>query len=285
VDAASYDRFYVRQLTELCTRYGPLVELWFDGAGSEGRTYDWDAIMGVVDRYQPDAVIFNMGRPTIRWVGNEDGLAAESTYYAVTGAPGSASYTDAYLAAGPRYLPPECDVSIRKGWFWHPDEWRTVKSLEHLLGIYYRSVGRGANLLLNVPPNRDGLIDETDRVRLLELAGEVRRRFGNPIPGMLDHQGETVVVDFGGPVSFDHLVLEEYLADGQRIDGYRIIAEPDGREVARGTMIGSQSFVVVNEIQTSRVRIEVGSAVGRLRAVTAHLTGYSELPALGMSGQ
>ncbi len=78
-DAAAYDRFYVRQLTELCTRYGPLVELWFDGAGSEGRTYDWDAIMGVVDRYQPDAMIFNMGRPTIRWVGNEDGLAAEST--------------------------------------------------------------------------------------------------------------------------------------------------------------------------------------------------------------
>ena len=122
-------------------------------------------------------LIFNMGRPTIRWVGNEDGLAAESTYYAVTGAPGSASYTDAYLAAGPRYLPPECDVSIRQGWFWHPDEWRTVKSLEHLLGIYYRSVGRGANLLLNVPPNRDGLIDEADRVRLLELAGELQRRF------------------------------------------------------------------------------------------------------------
>ena len=89
VDAAAYDRFYIRQLTELCTRYGPLAELWFDGAGSAGRTYDWDAIMGVVDRYQPDAVIFNMGRPTIRWVGNEDGLAAESTYYAVTGAPGS----------------------------------------------------------------------------------------------------------------------------------------------------------------------------------------------------
>ena len=160
-----------------------------------------------------------------------------------------------------------------------------MKSLEHLLGIYYRSVGRGANLLLNVPPNRDGLIDETDRVRLLELAGEVQRRFGNPIPGTLDYQGETVVVDFGGPVALDHLVLEEYLADGQRIDGYRIVAEPDGREVARGTTIGSQSFVVVNEVQTSRVCIEVGSAGGRLRAVTAHLTGHSELPTLGMPGQ
>ena len=68
-DAAAYDRFYVRQLTELCTRYGHLFELWFDGAGSEGRRYDWDAIMEVADRYQPQAMVFNMGRKTIRWVG------------------------------------------------------------------------------------------------------------------------------------------------------------------------------------------------------------------------
>lgn len=76
-DPAAYDDFYLRQLTELCTRYGPLYELWFDGAGSEGRTYDWDAIMAVVDQHQPDAMVFNMGRPTIRWAGNEDGLAED----------------------------------------------------------------------------------------------------------------------------------------------------------------------------------------------------------------
>jgi alpha-L-fucosidase len=278
-DAAAYDRFYVRQLTELCTRYGPLIELWFDGAGSEGRVYDWDAIMAVVDRYQPDAMVFNMGRPTIRWVGNEDGLAAESTHYVVTGTPGSAAYTDAYLATGQWYLPPECDVSIRRGWFWHPDELATLKSLDHVLGIYYRSVGRGANLLLNVPPNRDGLIDEADRQRLVELAGEVRRRFGNPIFGTLDHRDRAVVVDFGGPISFDHLVLVEDLADGQRIDGYRITTEPDGREIARGTTVGSQAFMAVDEVQATRVKMELGDTGGRLRAVSAHLTGHSELPA------
>ena len=74
-DVAAYDKFYLAQLTELCTGYGPLDELWFDGAGSAGRSYDWNAIMDLVGARQPEAMVFNMGRPTIRWIGNEDGLA------------------------------------------------------------------------------------------------------------------------------------------------------------------------------------------------------------------
>lgn len=82
-DPSAYDRFYIRQLTELCTRYGPLAELWFDGAGLEGRVYDWGAIMAVARQHQPDALIFTMGSPTIRWIGNEDGLASAPCYYMV----------------------------------------------------------------------------------------------------------------------------------------------------------------------------------------------------------
>lgn len=149
-DAAAYDAFYCRQLTELCTRYGPVFEIWFDGAGSEGRMYNWDAIMDVVDRHQPDAVVFNMGRPTIRWVGNEDGLAADPTYYAVRQTPGSAHFTAAYLETAPRYLPPECDVSIRRGWFWHPDDLPTLKSLEHLLTHCARSIWVNGDLLVTI---------------------------------------------------------------------------------------------------------------------------------------
>jgi alpha-L-fucosidase len=134
-DPAAYDEFYQCQLTELCTRYGPLFEIWFDGAGSGGRRYDWDGITRVIDEHPPGAMVFNMGRPTIRWVGNEDGLAADPCWYEVDG----------------EYLPPECDVPIRRHWFWQPDDEQTLKSLEHLLAIHYRSVGLGAGLLLNVP--------------------------------------------------------------------------------------------------------------------------------------
>lgn len=277
-DPAAYDEFYVRQLTELCTRYGPLVELWFDGAGSAGRTYDWDAIMAVIDRHQPEAMVFHMGRSTIRWVGNEDGLATDPCHYVVSSTPGTAAYTDDYLAAAPRYLPPECDVSIRQGWFWHPEQLPTLKRRDHLLGIYYRSVGRGANLLLNVPPNRDGLIDEADRSRLLELAGELQRRFADPIPGQVRYEDETALIDFGGVVEFDHLLLREDLAHGQLIDGYRVLVEPDGREILRGGTVGSQKIDVVAATRARSLRIDLGNTGARLRDVTAYRTGHEVSP-------
>jgi alpha-L-fucosidase len=279
-DPVAYDRFYVAQLTELCTQYGPLVEVWFDGAGSTGRTYDWDAIMAVVDRHQPEAMVFNMGRPTIRWVGNEDGLATDPCRYVVDCSPGTLPYTDDYLASAPRYLPPECDVSIRRGWFWHPEEEQTLKSVDHLVDVFYRSVGRGANLLLNVPPNRDGLIDEADRTRLLELARELRRRFAEPMPGELRQDGGSVTVEFGQAVEVDHLVLREALDDRQLIDGYRVLVEPGEREIAQGATIGSQKLAVFPAVRTARLRIELAGPGGRLRAVTAYRTGHESLPGL-----
>lgn len=99
-------------MTELCTRYGPLAEVWFDGAGSAGRTYDWPGVAAVLERHQPQAMVFNLGRPTIRWVGNEDGLAADPCWY--TAERTEVSLYDSGEAALPRpmYLPPECDVSI-----------------------------------------------------------------------------------------------------------------------------------------------------------------------------
>lgn len=276
-DAAAYDSFYLRQLTELCTRYGPLFEVWFDGAGSVGRTYDWDAIMGVVDRHQPEAMVFNMGRPTIRWVGNEDGLAADPNPYVITGVPGTGGYTDSYLAAEPRYIPPECDVSIRRGWFWHPQETNTVKSLTHLLGIYYRSVGLGANLLLNVPPNRDGLIAEEDRSRLHELASELKTRFDEPYVGQLEPHGATVQVTFPEPVTFDHLLLQEGLEAGQQVTEHRIYGD-DGSLIAEGQTIGHKRIHVFPKVTIRTLRLELSSPHANLSAVSAYLTGSETLP-------
>lgn len=236
-DPAAYDDFYLRQLTELCTRYGPLYELWFDGAGSEGRTYDWDAIMAVVDQHQPDAMVFNMGRPTIRWAGNEDGLAEDPCRY-VTESTGISVYDDGREALDTaRYLPPECDVPIRANWFWQPGDLDTLKSRDQLLDIWYRSVGLGAGLLLNVPPDRRGLIDPVDRDRLLDFTGELARRLAEPRTCELSVVDEgDVLARFPEPVRIDHLELREDLTAGQRVTHHEVLA--DGEPLLSGHTVG-----------------------------------------------
>ncbi len=297
-DPAAYDDFYVRQLTELCTSYGPLFEVWFDGAGSEGRVYDWDRIMDVVDEHQPDAMVFNMGRPTIRWVGNEDGLAADPCDYvvaAVEGDPGGEGGDRAWLGEG-RYLPPECDVPIRRHWFWQSDDLATLKSLEHLLAIHHRSVGLGAGLLLNVPPDRRGLLDDHDRARLAEFGAELRRRFGSGRPGVLTADpdpatgpggrteagadaGTTVVrVDLGARTSFDHVVLGEEIAAGQHVTGHEVLV--DGTVVAAGGTIGVRRIHPFDEVTADRLEIRLRGAGAALAEVTVHRAGVTQAPVL-----
>ncbi|MFI1188313.1 alpha-L-fucosidase [Streptomyces californicus] len=277
-DPEAYDDFYTRQLTELCTRYGPLTELWFDGAGSENRSYDWDAVMAVIDAHQPDAMVFNMGRPTIRWVGNEDGLAVDPCWY-VTDTTGISVYDDdTRRLDGQCYLPPECDVPIRRHWFWQPDDLHTLKSRDHLLAIWYRSVGLGAGLLLNVPPDRRGLIDEADRTRLLDFTAEVRRRFDEPHQGTLlpGDDGE-VRVRFPELVEFDHLELREDLADGQHISRHEVLA--DGRPVATGGTIGVRRIHATEVTRARELRIRLTGS-GTIRSVNAFRTGHVTQPEL-----
>ncbi|MGW2202827.1 alpha-L-fucosidase [Streptomyces sp. NPDC001774] len=275
-DQPAYDAFYLSQLTELCTRYGPLHELWFDGAGSEDRAYDWDAFMAVVDTHQPQAMVFNMGRPTIRWVGNEDGLAADPCEYVVE-ATGVSVYDDAARALGrARYLPPECDVPIRDNWFWQPDDRHTLKSRDHLLAVWYRSVGLGAGLLLNVPPDRRGLIDDADRARLLEFTDEVARRFAHPVPARLTTEGADVVARFPRPVLIDHLELREDLVSGQRVTDHEIRA--DSRVIASGHTVGVRRVHAFEPVTVSEVRIRLVGEGGRLLRTTGFHTGCSSPP-------
>ncbi|NUT33947.1 MAG: alpha-L-fucosidase [Hamadaea sp.] len=267
-DPAAYDAFYLRQLTELCTNYGPLFELWFDGAGSEGRAYDWDAIMAVVDRHQPGAMVFNLGRPTIRWVGNEDGLAADPCDYVVDRVLGSVYADGDEPLPQARYLPPECDVPIRANWFWQPDDAHTRKSRDHLLDIWYRSVGLGAGLLLNVPPDRRGLIDDGDRERLLEFTGEVARRLARPVPGALARSGDELVARFPRPVRFDHLELREDLRAGQRVTSHEVRAH--GQVIAAGQTMGVRRVHAVAPVEAAELRIRVGGADAVVQSVTAY---------------
>ncbi|MFG2749651.1 alpha-L-fucosidase [Streptomyces xanthophaeus] len=278
-DPEAYDAYYRQQLTELCTRYGPLYELWFDGAGSEGRTYDWDAAMAVVAGHQPDAMVFNMGLPTIRWAGNEDGLAADPCWYTVDST-GISLYDDGVTALDrARYLPPECDVPIRANWFWQEDDLHTLKSREHLLAVWYRSVGLGAGLLLNVPPDRTGRIDPADRARLLEFSGELARRFARPARATLaaGPDGE-VVARFTAPVLLDHVELAEELTHGQFVTGHEVLA--DGQVIASGRTVGVRRVHAFAPVEVTRLTVRLTGPGGRLAAVTGFCTGHSSLPEL-----
>lgn len=276
-----FDALYLTQLTELLTGYGELVELWFDGAGSETHPYAWDRIMDAVERHQPGAMIFNMGRPTIRWIGNEDGLAADPCWYAVSATRDSLwAPADTTLGGAPRYLPPECDVPIRRHWFWQPDDRHTLKSLTHLQAIWYRSVGLGANLLLNVPPDRRGLLDDADSARLLALGTSMRDRFARPVTATLKQQGATVSATFPPGTTFDHLILREDLRGGQRIRHHTIRDAATGELLADGHTVGSQRYHAFPNVGADRIEIALEGSDAHLDSVEAHHTGVEAMPEL-----
>ena len=319
---ASYGRpeyiaIYRQQLTELFTWYGPIFEVWFDGAnGGEGyyggaretriidkRTYyDWPNTWALVRKLQPDAVMFSDVGPDVRWVGDEDGVAGEtcwSTYDPVSedggpAAPGNilASASREGTGFGSHWLPAECDVSIRPGWFWHERENDQVKTPEQLIDLYFKSVGRGANLLLNLPPNRHGQLSSQDVTSLeafhLRLENTFRENLaasanltasnvrGQSIlfsPRMLlDGNPDTywatddavhtpeLTIDFERALKFDVIRLREATQLGQRI-GSVALDRWQGQawtQIAQATSIGACRLIrLQNTVETSRLRLRI----------------------------
>lgn len=263
-DEAAYDEFYCEQLTELLTQYGPIVEVWFDGAGSEGRVYNWERIINIVKQHQPQAMIFNMGQPTIRWVGNEEGLAPYPCWNTESAAKIS-MFTDKkvnLLPGTPEWLPAECDVPIRKNhWFWHSNDEDSLLSLEELLHIYYHSVGHGTNLLLNISPDTRGLIPEIDAKRLLEFGEEIKRRFTNPLASV-SGTGDELELRLEKEMSIDHLMIMEEIASGERIRKFEVEAFIGEKwlTIASGTAIGYRHIKQVKQVKTSRLKLKVKEA-------------------------
>jgi alpha-L-fucosidase len=311
----AYLAYYRQQLRELLTGYGPVFEVWFDGAnGGDGyyggaretrridntTYYDWPVTWDLVRQLQPQAVMFSDAGPDVRWVGNEKGIAFDSTWYGLDRQrtyPGDAKYARE-LAMGridaSDWVPPEVDVSIRPGWFYHPEEDDKVKTVDQLLEIYYASVGRGANLLLNIPPDRRGLIPEIDVQRLREfrraldetfrtdLAREARvtasaergtsGRFaatrvkdGDPSTYWATSDDSTtgsVELTFAGPTAFDRVVLQEAIALGQRVQAWRVEAEIDGswKLVGEGSSIGYKRILRCARVTAWRVRVSITQA-------------------------
>jgi len=193
-----YITYYRNQLKELFTNYGPITEMWFDGAnGGEGyygganenrqidrRTYyDWPTTLDMVRQMQPNVIFFSDAGPGVRWVGNENGTAGETNWNTITpdtlyaGKAGVEKLLNEGSEDGTKWIPAEVDVSIRPGWFYHKKEDSLVKTPERLFEIYLTSVGRGSVLLLNVPPDQRGLFHENDIKSLYGFRSILQREF------------------------------------------------------------------------------------------------------------
>jgi alpha-L-fucosidase len=227
---------------------------------------------------------FQGPQATIRWVGNEDGYApypSWDTLPAHDAATGIATAKESD-PDGDAWLPLEVDVSIRRPqWFWRPGEDARVLSLEALLEVYYRSVGRGAQLLLNVPPDPSGHIAAADAARAKELGDAVRRRFGRSV-GETTGTGTEVMLHLRSPALVDHVVVEEDLAGGERVRAYRLEGRHGGRWVplGEGVSIGHKRIQPVPPTRVDAVRLHVtrSAAPPRIRRLAAFATGATPPP-------
>lgn len=263
-NSPAYNEHFRNQLRELLTDYGPVAEVWFDGACGEGpngkrQEYDWPSYYRVVRELQPKALIAICG-PDIRWVGNEDGLARENES-SVQPSDKSAEEIAAHPDQAHRWYPAECDVSIRPGWFYHATEDGKVKSLAQLTEIYHRSVGRNAVLLLNVPPDRRGLIHENDARRLREMGEEINRRYHRSIAETRG-KGDVVELKLRQSTMLDSAVLMEDIRQGERVKGFALegLVNGEWKELATGPVIGHKRIVQFAPAEVSRVRLRVTAA-------------------------
>ncbi len=269
---AAYNRAARQQLTELLTRYGPLAEVWFDGSSVV-------PVGDILAEHAGGAMVFQGPHATIRWVGNEDGFAPDPVWNALAKSDADTGIATA-LHGDPRgdaWMPLEVDVSIRRpNWFWSTTNQRNLLTLPQLLDVYYRSVGRGAQLLLNLPPDRTGRIPAADAARVGELGAEVRRRFETPVAEAAG-EGPAVTLSLPGDGLIDHVILEEDLRGGQRILSYRLEGLTTGRwrVIGEGTSVGHKRIHPVTPDRYLELRATFPTALDRprLRRLTAFRTG------------
>jgi alpha-L-fucosidase len=283
-DSPRYNDLYCEQLTELLTGYGPLAEVWFDGANGEGpngrrQVYDWRRVWALVRKLQPNAVMFSDAGPDVRWCGNERGLAGEPNWSTVDPAavpfPGAtgAGVTHALQHGDPdgsAWRPAEADTSIRPGWFYHPAEDGRVRSVDDLVDLYFGSVGRNAKLLLNVPPGPDGLFHETDVSRLASCHDRLRALFATdlatdarPTWRRTGERTATAEVDLTRAVTASIARLEEDITKGQTVARFTLSGF-DGAQwtvLASGTTIGYARLVRFEARTLKRVRLAIEDAV------------------------
>ena len=309
----SYVDYFHSQLRDLLTNYGPVFEVWFDGAnGGDGyyggardkRTidrknyYNYPRIYQILDSLQPQAVVFSDGGPGCRWVGNEKGFAGETNWAFIpknTVYPGYPNYPELQFGYpdGDQWTAAECDVSIRPGWFYHPEEDDKVKSPEQLADLYYRSVGHNATLLLNFPVDRNGLINPIDSANAVNFHKLIQRELGNNLvagmkpkvsnerggqfaaQALTDGSWDTYWATGDGVTSADitftfkkarkmnRIMLQEYIPLGQRVKKFAVEwLDKNGtwKAVEQGeetTTIGYKRLLRFLTVETKGLRVHI----------------------------
>ena len=281
----AYDDYFIGQISELLTNYGPIDYLWFDGAGSAGHEYDKPRIRAAINSLQPNLLTFcdPDWAPGVLWVGNEDGFAPLDNPLEVNSWDfGEQGQSSGFLQKK-CFLPRECDCKMRNTWFYDQNE-DTVKSLDELFGMYEGSVGRGANLLLDIGPDPRGLLPGKDSKRLLELGEKIRRVYGNPVdlgPMKKSEEGTYTITneeDFANHDIFEspkvglanRVVLEEDLSEGQAVTSFILYAYlPYYRfakiPVYQGYTIGHKCICPIPAIRSPRFELKILSSNGEVK--------------------
>jgi alpha-L-fucosidase len=300
-----YNQIYAKMQEELLTNYGPIFEFWYDGANGEGpngkkQVYDWKLFHSMVNKYQPNAVQFSDSGPDIRWVGNERGYAYETTWSPINrdeiypGYPKFDDYRNGQ-ADGTHWVAPEVDVSIRPGWYYHPEQDNKVKSPDSLMKIYVASVGRNANLLLNIPVDTRGLIHPNDSAsmmgfktirekslinlfryddRIIASSSQTYHKVGN----LRDRDRKSFwaanVKDVHPSLNIqlktnrllNAILIREPIALGQRISKFsvEVIDSEGNKELIEGRTIGNKRILPFKERKVKSIQVKFLDAKGQV---------------------
>ena len=285
----AYNDVFVNMMKEIVQKYGPFFEFWWDGANGEGpngkkQVYDFPRFEKVLRTIAPNTVVFSDIGPDIRWVGNESGFAGKTNWALLDtagftrGAGGpSQEVLNTGNENGKNWIPAECDVSIRPGWFYHQQEDSLVKSPEKLFQLYLKSVGRGSSLLLNVPPDRRGQINEHDSAALVGFKKLRDESFGEPLAiknFSLSIAQRNYTVNMGTPKTINCIELKEPIQLGQRIKNFTVQLLKSGVVVyeMEGTTIGHKRILTFPKTEADGVRIEIKSA--KAPAVLSKFAAY-----------
>ncbi|MHA8066263.1 alpha-L-fucosidase [Aquirufa sp. ROCK2-A2] len=300
-----YNKIYSLMQEELLTKYGPIFEFWYDGANGEGpngkkQVYDWKLFHSMVLKYQPNAVQFSDSGPDIRWVGNERGYAYDMTWSPINRDeiyPGYPKFDDYRNGQqdGTHWVAPEVDVSIRPGWYYHPEQDNKVKTPDSLMKIYVASVGRNANLLLNIPVDTRGLIHPNDSASMMGFKQIRDKSLVNLIKfddrmitsshqtyhsvaklrdldkksfwaaNLTDKQA-SLTIKFKTDRLANALLLQEPIALGQRIIQFSVeIVDSNGQtEVIHGKTIGNKRILTFKERKIKSIQVKFLDARGQV---------------------
>lgn len=260
-DGNEYDDYVIAQITELLTGYGKIDYLWFDGCGSEGHKFDADRIIKTFFSLQPDILVHGAWGKNVRWIGNEWGAAPLDNRNELPGFDG--------------FLPGECDCCITRNqwenfWFYNETHRECVRTPEEMPGLYYISVGRGSNLLINIAPDRRGLLPEENLKLLGDMMKEMKRRLVDcRIPSSeVCFDGEKYYISFDKYSLVDHVVLEEDMTDGQHINGFDVcISETCNQDVNvlmfRGGTVGHKMICTFPPVRAKNIVVRITDSDGQ----------------------